>query len=89
MELKEVKNIKGLVKEQVNRIDPWHLLEMSAPDDEYNSHIDRIVSFVINSKPDQSALESELHKIFKTEEHELDASEIQEMAKNIISIEYH
>lgn len=83
------KNVAGL-KEQisgyVNYIDPWHLIEMGAPEDEYNSHVDRIVSFVVNKNPDQASLEKELFEIFKTKEFELDQVKMKDLSEKICSL---
>lgn len=86
MEQKNVMKIKKKIKIYVNKTDPWHLLEVGAPDDEYNSYIDRIVSFVVNKKPDKMDLESELYAIFKTNEFELEKDKIKELAENISDI---
>lgn len=86
MELKEIMEIKQQVKEYVNTADPWHLIEMGAPDDEYNSHIDRIVSFLVNKKPNRANLESKLFEIFKTNEHELEQDKIKELANRLMAI---
>ena len=57
---------------------------MGAPADEYNTQIDHIVSLMINKKPSKEILESELLKIFKTDEFELERRQIKELA-NIIN----
>lgn len=86
MKLKNVMEIKEKIKIYVNKTDPWYLVEMGAPEDEYNSYIDRIVSFVINKKPDKINLEAELYLIFKTKEFELEKNKIRELAENINKI---
>lgn len=86
MELQDIKEVKQRVKDYVNQGDPWHLIEMGAPDDEYNSQIDRVVSFLVNKKPDQAALVSELLYIFKTNEHELEQDKVEELASKLISV---
>ncbi len=81
--------IKEKIKSYVNNTDPRHLIEMDAPEDEYNSQIDRVVSFVINKKPDKAGLEAELYSIFKTNEFELEKNKIKELAENISNIKLH
>lgn len=86
MELQDIKEIKQRVKGCVNEADPWHLFEMGAPDDEYNSYIDRIVSVLVNKKPNQTTLTAELLHVFKTNEHELKQYRIEELADKLLSI---
>ncbi len=78
--------IKEKIKQFVNGADPWGLIGMGAPEDEYNSHIDQIVSFVVNKKPSRLDLELKLYKIFGLEESELDKGVIKELATKIISV---
>jgi hypothetical protein len=59
---------------------------MGAPDDEYNSKVDRIVSVVVNKKPDVKDLELELLEIFKTKEFELEKDKIKSLAEEIARI---
>jgi hypothetical protein len=80
-----IKKIKKEVSSHINNADPWFLIESGAPLDEYNSQTDRIVSLVINNKPDSVSLKKELYEIFKTKEHELDERKIQELV-DILSV---
>jgi len=86
MKLKNISEIKKKIKIYVNKVDPWALIEMGAPEDEYDSHIDRIVSIVVNKKPNKESLELELFSIFKTKEFELEKDKIKELAENIYQI---
>ncbi|OGZ45220.1 MAG: hypothetical protein A3C84_02715 [Candidatus Ryanbacteria bacterium RIFCSPHIGHO2_02_FULL_48_12] len=83
MDEKKVDQIKIKITECVNRVDPWHLIEIGVPADEYNSQIDRIVSLAINKRPNKEALVSELLGIFKTKEFELEQDKINELADAI------
>lgn len=83
MELENIRKTKDKIKGYVNDVDPWHLIEMGAPEDEYNSQIDRIVSLVVNKKPDKVGLESALYTIFKTNEFELEQNKIKKLAQKI------
>lgn len=82
----DVQRIKENIKIIVNRIDPWYLIEIGAPDDEYNSYTDKIVSFVVNKEPDKSELENHLQLIFSTKEFELSKDKIHQLASEILQI---
>ena len=86
MDTNNITELKEKIKVCVNNIDPWHLIEMGAPDDEYNSHIDRVVSLVVNKKPYPANLEKELYEIFKTKEFELEQDKMKELADKICNI---
>lgn len=85
--MQDLVKYKEQIKTLVNKADPWHLIEMGAPEDEYNSQIDKLISFAVNDKPGQKELESELYTIFKTNEHELEKDVIEELAKNIVQLD--
>jgi hypothetical protein len=84
--MRDIIEIKKKIKAHVNAIDPWHLIEGGAPEDEYNSYIDHIVSLVVNNKPDQASLLKELSEIFKTKEFELDQNKMKDLAEKICNI---
>lgn len=54
--------LKGLsykvVSKHINRWDPEHLLELGAPDDEYENEIERIVDLVLESRDEIEIAES-------------------------------
>lgn len=82
-----IKEIKKVIRIYVNQADPWYLIESGAPLDEYNYHVDRIVSILINKKPSLDQLVGDLEEIFKTIEHDLDTKKIRELAQKIKEIE--
>jgi hypothetical protein len=84
----QIKEITQEVRKYVNKADPWYLIESGAPADEYNSQVDRIVSTLINKKFDLESLSFELHNVFRTEEHSLDSIKIDELAKELRSINF-
>ncbi len=86
MDLKNVMKIREKIKIYINKADLWHLIEIGAPEDEYNSYIDRVISFIVNKKPDKADLEAELYSVFKTKEFELEKDKIRELVENISSI---
>lgn len=86
MDKDNIAEIKEKVKVKVNATDPWYLIEMGAPEDEYNSHIDRIVSLLVNKHLDQTSLEKHLFEIFKTNEFELDQVKIKELSEKICNL---
>ena len=79
-----IKEIKKIFTKIVNRSDPSDLINMGAPDDEYNGYIDNIISYVINYQPSAKDLKNKLLLIFKTEEFELDEKRINLLAKDLI-----
>ena len=83
MNKRNIMQMKEEITEYVNNIDPWHLIEMGAPEDEYNRQIDRIISLLVNKKPNREVLEYSLIEIFKTKEFELENDKIKELAKSI------
>jgi endo-1,4-beta-mannosidase len=84
MELNKIMEIKKVVQSHVNNIDPWHLIETGAPEDEYNTQIDHIVSFIVNEKPSLDDIESELYSIFEMNEFKLESDKVKELAKLLI-----
>lgn len=86
MQPKDVEKIKQKIKILVNQADPWYLIELGVPDDEYEEKINRIVSFVINKKPNSPELESELMKIFHTNEFDLEQEKMKILAQEILAI---
>ncbi|OGL65771.1 hypothetical protein A3F52_00795 [Candidatus Uhrbacteria bacterium RIFCSPHIGHO2_12_FULL_47_11] len=86
MEAKDIAKIKSKIQQYVNDTDPWHLVSMGAPEDEYNSQIDHIVSYVVNKKPNRAVLESILFTIFKTDELELEENKISKLAELIMGV---
>ncbi len=83
MKLKDILLIKENIKKDVNDVDPWYLLESGAPDDEYNSYVDKITSFLINKKPNKLELGLELRKIFQTNEFEIEVDVINDLTERI------
>lgn len=81
----DIKEIKKSIQTLVNQVDPWYLIQMGAPDDEYNAYIDRIVSLVVNKKPAQAILENKLTSIFHTNEFELERRKITELSSQIMN----
>jgi len=84
MQQKDVERIRTKVQDEVNKIDPWYLIEISAPEDEYGHQVDRIVSFLVNKKPGFNELKSELLSVFSTNEHKLDEKKIELLADKIL-----
>ncbi len=83
----QIKKITQEVQKYVNKADPWYLIEMGAPTNEYDSQINRIVSTLVNKKFTSESLVFELVNIFKTNEHDLDQVKIEELAKDLKSIQ--
>ena len=83
--MKDIKKIKKIIQDLVNKIDPWYLIEMEAPYDEYDVQVNRIVSFLVYFKPNQFILEGELRSLFHTKEFELEEEKVIELAKKILS----
>lgn len=84
MNQEEVKKIKQIFIEIINKSDPWDLISEGAPDDEYNGYTDRVVSYVINKKPSVGDLKKELSNIFITNEFELSDEKISTLADNLL-----
>ncbi|MBU0660674.1 hypothetical protein KKG22_00675 [Patescibacteria group bacterium] len=79
----KINKFREKVTKNVNKFDPWYLIEMGAPYDEYDKYIDNVVSFVINEKPDLTLLEKRLYIIFETTEFDLATNLISSLASNI------
>ena len=86
MNEKYILQFKAEIQNLVNSADPWFLIEIGAPDDEYNVYIDKITSFVLNKKPTLIELERELEAIFKTNEFTLENNVMKNLAAKIIEI---
>lgn len=83
--MKDIKKVKKIIQDCVNEVDPWYLIEMEAPYDEYDVQVNKIVSFLVNKKPNQFILEDELRSLFHTKEFELEDEKVIELAKKILN----
>jgi hypothetical protein len=84
--MNNLSELKEKIKVCVNKIDPWDLISMGAPDDEYDSYTNQIVSMVVNNKPNQVCLEKYLYELFKTKEFKLGEDGIKELTEKIIAV---
>ena len=85
---KQISIFKEKVKAIINKIDPWFLMEMEAPENEYEKHISSIVSFIVNNKPDYKNLYTKIKQIFVTDEFELDENKINQITTELLSIDF-
>lgn len=67
----DLKKLKSIFTEIINKNDPWDLISGGAPSDEYNKYTDRVISYVINKHPSVDDLKKELLSVFSTNEFEL------------------
>jgi 3-methyladenine DNA glycosylase Tag len=75
------------VQNAINEADPWYLLEMGAPKDEYSKYVDQIVSFMVNFKPHTEQLYLKLLKIFETKEFDISKDQkVKFLAEKLVNI---
>jgi len=81
----EVKAIRIKVKKYINQLDPLSL--MVFPDDEYDSVLDSILSYLISNRSniDDNMLGGEIYKYLESDIIKKDVDEVKEVAVSILS----
>lgn len=89
MNQEEIMRFRQAVQKAVNKADPYFLIEGGAPLDEYDACVDRIVSILINQKPNHEQLCLRLGETFTDEDFGLalpDRKEIKNLAEELLKL---